>query len=336
MIPFGRRCGHINNYKVIANMILIRICSILFYIILFISTGVFAADETEVEQPIQLIEPTVGSWTFSGMVTNENGDKYGYFFQIQRQGADFHAKTALIDGQTNKLILFYEGNEKIDEANKLNWQVGRSFIRYNPINDSWVFGVKAEDDKGFNFKVDMLKQASSNNAPETLELRPGVELQALQTSLLNGHVQTGTGNKEQFVTGNNAWFGKLWFSKDQKTPHDISTTFCRLSNDNGFYSANLKEPDATRASVAGWRDATGNKVKMSQFLSIKSLAKDQCMLSLGLPKLHLKVSNTLKQEENAPLSVAGFSEENPGGFCYVTEQSFAKFIAAPSSDVASG
>jgi hypothetical protein len=293
---------------------------------LFISTSVLAAEgaEIEPEKILQPLEPTVGSWTFSGMVTNESGDRYGYFFQIQRQGSDFHAKTALIDGQTNKLILFYEGSEKIDKSTQLNWDVGRSFIRYNPINDSWVFGVKAENEKGFNFKVDMLKQANVNNANETLVLRPGVELQALQTSRLNGHVLTGTGNKEQFVTGNNAWFGKLWFSKHQKSSHDISTTFCRLSDDNGFYSANLKEADATGAAVAGWRDALGNKVKMSQFLSIKSIAKDQCLLSLGLPKLNLKVLNTLKEVDSSPLSIAGFSKENPRGFCFVTEQSFAQ------------
>ena len=269
------------------------------------------------------------------MVTNESGDRYGYFFQMQRQGSDFHAKTALIDGQTNKLVLFYEGNENIDKTTRLDWHVGRSFIRYNPINDSWIFGVKAEDKKGFNFKVDMLKQ-DSNNEDETLILRPGVELQALQTSRLNGHIQTGADNKEQFVTGNNAWFGKLWFSKDQNSAHDISTTFCRLSNDNGFYSANLKEADATGAAVAGWRDATGNKVKMSQFISIKSLDKDQCMLHLGLPKLNLKVLNTLKQEENSPMSVAGFSKENPKGFCVVTEQSFKKVKTPLDQEVAAG
>ncbi len=297
-------------------------------IILFISSSLFAAVAEELELPILLAQPVVGSWPFTGMVTNESGDRYGYFFQMQKQGNDFVAKTALIDGQTNKLILFYEGSEKIAQSSPLNWQVGRSFIRYNPINDSWVFGVKTEDDKGFNFKVDMLKQV--HNDDEKLILRPGVELQALQTSRLNGHIQTGTETKEQFVTGNNAWFGKLWLSEDQKSPHDISTTFCRLNNDNGFYSASIKEPDATRAAVAGWRDARGNKVKMSQFLSIKSLANDQCQLTLGLPKLNLKVLNTMKQDNNSPVFVAGFSKDNPSGFCFINKQTFIQVAQAPS------
>ena len=305
-------------------MMSIRVWVVLFSIVSFICMDVFAADNEGIaKEQMQPVEPTVGSWTFSGIATNESGDRYGYFFQIQRQGSEFHAKTALIDGQTNQLVLFYENTEKIANSTPFNWHVGRSFIRYNPINDSWIFGLKkGSDDKSFNFKVDMLKQ--TNGDSETLVLRPGVELQALQTSRLNGHVQLGGGNKEQFVTGNNAWFAKVWFSKDQTNAHDISTTFCRLSNDNGFYSANLKEEDATGAAVAGWRDAIGNKVKMSQFISIKTVERDQWLLSLGLPKLKLKLVNTLKSEDKIPFDVAGFSMDDPKGFCFIAAQSFAK------------
>jgi hypothetical protein len=298
-------------------MLPIRCCAFLFGIIFFVSTGLFATEPEEVKPEVKLVDPTVGSWTFSGMVNNESGDKYGYFFEMQRQGSDFHAKAALIDGQTNQLVFFYEGDEKIEQPASLDWHVGRSFIRFNPINDSWIFGVKGKDKKGFNFKVDMLKQ--DNHSNETLVLRPGVKLQALQTSQLNGHVQVD--DKEQFVTGNKAWFGNLVLSNDQKDAHDISTTFCRLNDDNGFYSANLKEKDAISAAVAGWLDPTGNRVKMSQFVSIKSLANDQCVLHVGLPKLTLKLLNTLKSE-TSPHSIAGFSKENKGAFCFVTEQSF--------------
>lgn len=300
-------------------MLPIRCCAFLFGVLFFINTGLFAAEIEGVKPELQPANPTTGSWTFSGMVNNESGDIYGYFFEIQRQGADFHAKAALIDGQTNQLVFFYDGNEKIEHAASLDWHVGRSFIRYNPINDSWIFGVKAEDKKGFNFKVDMLKQVSHNN--ETLVLRPGVKLQALQTSQLNGHFQVD--DKEQFVTGNKAWFGQLILSNDQKDAHDISTTFCRLNDDNGFYSANLKEHDAISAAVAGWLDPLGNRVKMSQFVSIKSLDNDQCVLNVGLPKLSLKLLNTLKADSSSH-SIAGFSKESKGAFCFITEQSFLK------------
>lgn len=310
-----------------------QLWSVLGAMTLLFSSIIWAADAEPVNEEISLPPPpTVGSWTFSGMVNNESGDRYGYFFQIQRQGTEFQAKTALIDGQTNQLVLMYEAKDHIVQTNAFNWHVGRSFIRYNPINDSWIFGVKAEDNKGFNFKVDMLKQASRDN--ESIELRPGVELQALQTSSLNGHIQMGEESKEQFVTGNNAWFGKLWVSKEQKTSHEVSTTFCRLSNENGFYSANMKEEDATRAAVTGWRDAAGNQVKMSQFISIKPMPNDQCVLKVGLPKLNLQLLNTLvadikpqpqaKSNSKLTLPMAGFSKTNPKSFCFVSEQSLQK------------
>lgn len=300
-------------------MLPIRCCAFLFGTLFFVSTVLFATETQRVKSEPQPADSTIGSWTFSGMVNNESGDKYGYFFEVQRQGIDFHAKAALIDGQSNKLVFFYEGNEKIDRADSLDWHVGRSFMRYNPINNSWIFGVKAQDKKGFNFKVDMLKQV--NHDSETLVLRPGVKLQALQTSQLNGHVQVD--DKEEFVTGNKAWFGKLVLSADQKNSHDISATFCRLSDNNGFYSANLKEKDATSAAVAGWLDPAGNRVKMSQFVSIKSLDKDQCVLQVGLPKLSLKLLNTLKAD-NIAHTIAGFSQGGKDAFCFVTEQSFVK------------
>lgn len=319
-------------------MIPSRIGSILFGAACFMHSSVYASQLVKLPLPeknhplIQSLEPKVGSWMFSGMVTNESGEHYGYFFQMQKQGVYFHTKTALIDGETNTLVFFYEDNEVIRESNSLNWHVGRSFIRYNPITDSWIFGVKSGDKKGFNFKVDMLKQM--NNDREKLVLRPGVELQALQTSRLNGHVQVGDDNQDQFVTGNKTWFGQLSFTKDQKTAHDISTTFCRLNNDSGFYSANLKEEDATGGSVAGWRDATGNKVKMSQFISIKSLKKDQCLLSLAWPKLKLKLFNTLKTDDKALLMVAGFSKDKAKDFCFVAEQTFSQ--SNQESESASG
>jgi hypothetical protein len=297
-----------------------RILVVVFTFIVSISPLTFAAEAPD-DFVLQPLEPLIGSWAFSGMVTNESGDRYGYFFQMHRQGSKFSVKTALIDGQNNQLKFFYEDSAVIEQPASLNWHVGHSFMHYNPINDSWVFGVKLKQGMGFNFKVDMLKQA--NHKVETLALRPGVELQALQTSRLNGHIKEATNEKEQFVTGNNAWFGKLWFSKKQKAPHDISTTFCRLNTDNGFYSANLKEADATGAAVAGWRDPAGNKVKMSQFISIKNLPDNHCSLNIALPKLQLNVINTLKHEGNEPLSVAGFSKDHKG-FCFLTEQTFAE------------
>ena len=287
----------------------------------FLSSVLNATGVDAISPDGKYAESINGSWTFSGLVNSENGDKYGYFFEMQRQGVEFQTKAALIDSQTNQLVFYYEANESIKQTEPLNWRVGKSFLRFNPINDSWIFGVRKKDKQGFNFKVDMMKQ-DKVNAQETLVLRPGVKLQALQTSQLNGHIQLA--DREQFVTASRAWFGKLELSGEQKKAHDISTTFCRLSDENGFYSANLKEKDATSAAVAGWLDPTGNRVKMSQFVSVKTFDKDQCEVRVGLPKLNIKLLNTLKSD--TAHVIAGFARENKGAFCFVTEQLFKEQI----------
>lgn len=131
--------------------------------IVLISSVIFAAEPADTHKTPASTESKVGSWIFSGVATNESGERFGYFFQMQRQGASFYTKSAVIDGQNNSLLFFYEDKEKIDNFNDMNWQVGRSFMRHNPINDSWIFGVKVEDNKGFNFKVDMLKKTAVKN-----------------------------------------------------------------------------------------------------------------------------------------------------------------------------
>lgn len=83
MIPFGKHFGHTNNYKVITDMMPKRIWLFLLSMFLFLSGSVFAVEEPEEDKVVQTNEPTVGSWVFTGMVTNESGERYGYFFRCK-------------------------------------------------------------------------------------------------------------------------------------------------------------------------------------------------------------------------------------------------------------
>ena len=97
-------------------------------------------------------------WVFSGLVTNENGEPYNYYFQMQRKDNQFQHVAMLMDSQTKKLLLFDESDATLSHFVTTNWHVGEAFMQFNPINNSWVFGVKTKANKGFNFKVDMLGQ----------------------------------------------------------------------------------------------------------------------------------------------------------------------------------
>lgn len=65
----------------------------LFLIVFHTSTGLFATETEKMPQPQQQsIVPMTGSWTFSGMVKNESGDKYGYFLKCSDRVSTFMLK----------------------------------------------------------------------------------------------------------------------------------------------------------------------------------------------------------------------------------------------------
>ena len=82
-------------------------CFIFLIIISPTGTGLSAAVAEKIpEQPSVSHDPLTASWIFSGTVANENGERYGYLFEMQRQNSNFYAKAALIDEETNKLVFF--------------------------------------------------------------------------------------------------------------------------------------------------------------------------------------------------------------------------------------
>ena len=274
-----------------------------------------AADVAEQAPGFSPTEARHANWAFSGVVTNETGENYGYFFQMKRDGDQFHAIAALIDGQTKSLVLLEESDATLHEATPYNWHVGRAFLRFNPINDSWVFGLQNHEKKGFNFKVDMLKQ--TENIPITQDLRQGVELLVSQTSHLNGHVQLGDGNKEQFVTAKNSWFRQVWLSQEQEKIFPFMGVLCRFNDGSGFYSVNMSESDALRGAVAGFRDGQGMSTMVSQFINVKQDdAQGPWHIRIASPSLHLILSDFVQQNT----VVAGFvHEDKTQGFCMVSK-----------------
>ncbi len=291
-----------------------RFCTLFACIFLLIASSIYAAEVVEESNPTPPT-PTHANWVFSGVVTNESGENYGYFFQMQRNGLQFHSIAALFDGQSKQVILLDESQAIIEDHTPNNWRVGRSFLRFNPINNSWIFGLKTEDHKGFNFKVDMLKQTDS--IPVAQDLSPGVLLLVNQTSHLNGHVQAGNDSKEQFVTAKNAWFRQVSVTAQQDKNHPFTGVLCRFNDGSGFYSVNLNETDALRGAVAGWFDEQGISARMSQFINVKQDPKEgPWHIRVASPHLHLVLSDYIKQNS----VVAGFvADEKAPGFCMLSK-----------------
>jgi hypothetical protein len=271
-------------------------------------------------------------WVFSGIVTNESGETYNYYFQIQRKDNQLYAIATLIDGQSKEVLLFEEANTIMEHPETMNWRVGRAFMKFNPINDSWVFGLKTKAKKGFNFKVDMLKQETT--APTTQDLRKGIGLLVTQTGQLNGHLQLGETSKEQFVTAPKAWFKQVWVSKPQTSSHLLRGVLCQFNNGSGFYAVNLQEADALHGAVAGWLDLQGTSLPMSQFVSIKKTKEGSWCIRIPSPKVRLSLQDLLAKQHDTHQLIAGITE-GLTGFCTISQDEvgqqqvqFAKFWQA--------
>lgn len=299
-------------------MMLVRLGQWCFYVILVLC-GVLHAAEVDSDlavDPSGFSPPqsTEANWVFSGMAANENGERYAYFFQMQRHENAFHAVSALFDAESKVLLAVDDGEALIPDPERYNWHVGRSFLRFNAINNSWVFGMKTPDKRGFNFKVDMLNQPK--NGPVAQNLRDGVAFITSQTGQLNGHIQVGAVSDEQFVTSKHAWFRQIWLTDHQDKPHQLSSVLCRFEDGSGFYSMKMPEPDATRGASAGWFDAEGASVAMSQFIRVNEAEDGAWHIRIASPAMHLVLSDSVKQRA----VVAGFvSEKDKQGFCMLSE-----------------
>ena len=112
-----------SNYKY-------RLGKLFICFVMIVSSSIYAAEV--VESPRFLPpNPTHANWVFSGVVTNESGESYGYFFQMQRNGDQFHSIAALFDGQDKRVILLDEDQAVIHDASPYNWHVGRAFLLFN-------------------------------------------------------------------------------------------------------------------------------------------------------------------------------------------------------------
>lgn len=306
---------------------------------LFASSLIFAetAVKQEINFPVSEITPmqnvlslssAQADWAFSGMVTNESGEHYNFYLQIQRNNKQFYAVATLIDEVNKNVILYEEGHAEIDNANGTSWQVGHIFVRYNPINNSWVFGVKNSNDRGFNFKVDMMGLSDKVSSKQQ-GLRNGVEFLVSQTGRLNGHIQTG--GKEQFVTAPKAWFRQIWVSKPQALKHPLTGILCDFHDGSAFYSVSLPESDALRGAIAGWRDDKGIPVAMSQFVSIEEEKQGSWQIHIPSPKVNLNVQDMLFSMNGNHHLVAGLITGSLTGFCAISQNEIVEETAEPIS-----
>lgn len=284
--------------------------------LLLVANAMAAEPAKPVQAPLEM------DWTFSGLVRNENGELFNYYFQMQRKAINFHAIATLIDAKSQEVLVFEESTKTIEKPDLFNWRVGQSFLQFNPINNSWVFGVKTKNKNGFNFKVDLLQ---AENNPESQFLRSGVELSVNQTGRLNGHVQLAEGVKEQFVTAPKAWFKQVTVHQSQSGQHSLTGILCQFDDGSGFYSVNLPEEDALRGAIAGWRDEQGTPVSMSQFVSVQEKIDNSWQVRIQYPRVNFTMKDILADKEGEKRHLAaGMTQGDRRGFCAISHDAIGE------------
>jgi hypothetical protein len=290
--------------------------------LMLLASGLVQADDLVDSVGFTPTLSTQANWLFIGTVVNDDaGENFNYVFQMQRDGNKFKALVIVVDSQTQMPIIVEESSAEILDPESYNWNVGQVFLRFNPINASWILGFNAKDKFSFNFKVDLLKPFQQT--PISQDLRPGVDLLVLETGQLNGHIKHNSKQKEQFVTARTTWFKQTRFTAENNTGmHNLNSVLCQFEDWSGFYSVNLPEVDALRASIAGAFDAHGNPLKISQFINIHEKKSHDWQINITSPISNLTLHPVIDKGN----VIAGYNQSQPKGFCVITHELLGKAV----------
>jgi hypothetical protein len=258
------------------------------------------------------------NWVFSGIVNNDKGDQYAYFFQIEQQADVLKSAVVMIDMQSNQPIFEEEAQEMVSAHALNHWEVGSAFLDFNPITGSWVFGLRTKEKEGFNFKIDMMNLDSTTVLEE--RLRPGLKVSLNQVKALNGHIYLSK-KPDQFVTARYAWMRKITISPQtiQRGPHFLSGLLCHFDDDSGFYSVKLPDVDALQGALAGRFDGQGQMHPMSQFIQVEKTAAGVWSIESVLPQYHFVLSHLV---ELRLMTVGLIEQQQKHGACLVSQNTY--------------
>lgn len=261
------------------------------------------------------IAATQVNWMFAGEVLSETAEHYRYVFQFQRDETRFHITAALFDAETQAVLLHEEAETTLSTNETTeHWQVGHAFLRFNPINASWVLGLNQDEHHGFNFKIDMLQPVPTK--PLTQLLRKGTAFTLMQTGPLDGHIVLPAKDHSQFVSSQKTWFRQTWSDHLSDNSQPLKGILCQFQDGSGLYAMHVHETDALRGAVAGLFNAQGTAMNVSQFISTAHEADGQWHIHVTAPAMHLALTHGF---QDATLISGFINDPKQPGFCLLNE-----------------
>lgn len=258
---------------------------------------------------------TNANWIFSGSVATETGETYEYFFQAKRKQDVVQATISLVDAQTKAVIFMQTADTRLtEEVQPDHWTIGDIFLRYNTINHSWVFGLKKENQIGFNFKVDILNRL--DHSPKVRQVREGVMMTMVQTGQVNGHIQLKENSSAQFVTGKNAWFREVVVRKASAQLPALQGLLCHFNDGSGLYSMKVVDQKVKPKTYAGSYTPEG-AMGGSKAIRFDHLDSGLWRVKVPSSKLQFDLNDVLKDQ---PIVLGFVEQKQKSGFCVISKE----------------
>lgn len=229
-------------------------------------------------------------WNFSGMAKSENGEQYYYYFSMQVSQEHYHTKAYLLSKSGEVVVRLDEKTQKGGaQVQGQQWKIGHAYINHNTINDSWVFAVKDDSSRGFNFRLESLTPYLHSD-----RMSSSYNIRYKQPRRMNGHIYL-EGQKERFVTADANWFRSVLEVRIPESMSSMETLFCMMDNKDMVFGIRYFASDAFSASSVDWLAANGERKEVSQFFDLESRPMNRMQLKFSVPKrvFDLEVIDTL-------------------------------------------
>lgn len=308
--------------------------SVFFVVVLFIQ--VYAAPNSPAEEKKKPAQPVSSpksnlkndsslhpaakkeSWYISGLVENDTGFHYGYYFVVLREANHFYVFANIMDLKTGKLLLSEkeEADIDLDERLGINLKMKNAFLRYNDINDSWVFGW--DQSPGFNLRLESLAHGDY-----TIRHLDGISFYSLQSKRVNG--QLTISDKNEFVTAKNAWLTHEWSDKLSQDLM-IQRLMCRLYDGRGLMLMRAYKAQKVTFDLASLLEANGENAPVSQFSVVSQSNPSLWEVSLLSPKMKFNIETpkpqVMKRKNEKAYFYSGLvktTEHKIEGYCLISK-----------------
>ena len=248
-----------------------------------------------------------------GTAVTEDDNTYGYYFQLRHKDDNYFVDASLIDLISNTVVIHEIAQATLTNHKQMQWKIGKAFLEYNFINNSWIFGVKLNSKHNFNFKIDMLNRTHTTTDHP---LSHNVFFIIEQTGRLNGHIKIN--NEEKFISSDQAWYQQIWLNGNTTKTFILNSLECSYQNNNQFFSlALMDENHNILNTTTKWLNAYGERQPLSQFIKITQDKKLPSIwqVTIPYPQNTLLINNVFTDSAINKDLVLGKLMSHPGGFC---------------------